>query len=170
MQVKAIKNNIIQQAMLAGAGLVLTIAFPQIFHHIGLGAAFLPMFLPVLLIALFSSKAGLGVLPALLGPASSWLLTGMPAVPAVFMLTIELLFLFSAVYIARARNWNLYAAVPAVLITGRALSMLLLCSFGGMPVQKAYSFIFSGYPGLLVLLVTGTVLIWLKTRFASDEI
>ena len=98
-------------ALLTAAGILL----PQFFHLLGLGAAFLPMFLPVMLGAMFLSWP-FALLTAILSPGISWLLTGMPPIvpPILPILALELI--LAAVIISILRQQTSFSALITLLI------------------------------------------------------
>ncbi len=78
-----------QQITLISLFLALCIIVPILFHFIGAGAMFLPMFLPILL-AGFLIEFPLAILVGLLGPWISALITGMPPIfPTALIMSVE---------------------------------------------------------------------------------
>jgi hypothetical protein len=81
----------------AAIAVVAAVLLPQIFHLVGvisgrgvlLGTAFLPMHLPVLLVALLVGPS-LGVLVGAFGPIISFLISGMPTASMLPIMVVEL--------------------------------------------------------------------------------
>lgn len=82
-------NNKIFKLVLAALFLALGLVLPMGFHTVGLGKAFLPMHIPVLLCGLVLGME-YGFLVGLLTPILSSVLTGMPAIPYAFVMMAEL--------------------------------------------------------------------------------
>ena len=80
--------------LLGGLFLALAIAIPVLFHAVGLGKAFLPMFFPIIISGFFIAFPA-AVAVGVLSPLTSAFLTGMPPFypPIVFVMMLEGLFL-----------------------------------------------------------------------------
>ncbi|MDR1734229.1 MAG: ECF transporter S component [Oscillospiraceae bacterium] len=163
-------RKIVAAALLAAVGIIL----PQVFHRIGgqaAGAMFLPMHLPVLL-AGFTLGAPLALACAAVILTLSFALTGMPPLPALWMIAAQLAVLAAAsglryekthgflrvsvsIVIAQIAGLLVYglAAVPVLhlkLLAGLALA------FGG--VRKAV-------PGFLLQIVLVPLLVRVFRRW-----
>jgi hypothetical protein len=127
-----------------------------------LGATLLPMFIVPLVGAFFVSPVGL-VVAALAAPLLNYLLTGMPALPNLYVVTTELLLFSMAVSWLARRGWRfagfsvltfvaakLAVYLPAVLIYGQRVS---LEHFGSYLVGLKVAL-----PGMLVLLLVERML------------
>lgn len=98
----------------------LALALPMLFHALGLaGAVFLPMFLPLALLA-FLVRTRAAVLTALVVPFASAVLTGMPLLwpPLAAVVALELVVQAAVIGVLRRRP---YLALLAALPLGRAL-------------------------------------------------
>jgi len=160
---KIATNKLVQAAMLLALGVLL----PQVFHVFGpdAGKLFLPMHIPALLAGLMLGMPGSAV--GLLIPPLSFLITGMPAVPLVFLMVVELGFyglasgVFNKLLRSRERG-SLPRIVLAVLLAqlcGRAAYAIMLLLFGtllglrGVPGPEAVLTAVSiGWPGVLIQL------------------
>lgn len=113
---------------LAAMFVALGVLFPQMFHVLGVGSTFLPIFLPVLAVAiLLPVRTALTV--ALLTPLASWMLTGMPPLspPILPLMLIELPATAAVVNILRrGLRWPVSAAVAGAMIADRAVLSLLV--------------------------------------------
>ena len=132
---------------------------PILFHAVGLGSVFLPLFLPVLASGLCLRPLPAGLV-GLLTPLLSSLLTGMPPMmpPFAFVMSVEGLVLgtVSAVLYRRA-GWNIYMAA-AVAVTAQRVIMATLTAFlapwFGLPgPMAALVFLLYGLPGVFLLVV-----------------
>ena len=105
----------IRQIPFAALFIVTGILFPQFFHLLGLGAAFLPMFLPIMLGSMFLSWP-FALLTAILSPGISWLLTGMPPLvpPVLPVLMLELMLV--ALVISLLRHISALPVLATLLI------------------------------------------------------
>jgi hypothetical protein len=105
----------LRQIPLSAMFIVLGIALPQIFHLFGLGSAFLPMFLPLIVGSMFLNWP-FALLMALFCPIISCLLTGMPPIapPVLPVMMIELVIISLLVSILRQRS-NLSVLIILIL-------------------------------------------------------
>lgn len=137
------------------------ILLPQLFHIFGpaAGKMLLPMHLCVfvggmVLGPLFGSCVGV------LTPLASFLLTGMPGVPTVFFMVVELAAYgcFAGLFYRRWRQ-NLMVSLLLSQLCGRLIYALLLYAAGGLfrlPVPGAATVLAAvgtGLPGILLQLV-----------------
>ncbi|MDR5698081.1 MAG: DUF1893 domain-containing protein [Armatimonadota bacterium] len=169
----------------AGLGLALAILLPMVFHTLGLGPAFLPMHIPVLLTgALFG--AGVGLVVGAAAPLFSAVLTGMPPLspPVAQLMTVELA-TYGAVAgwlrirLARRRLQRPsaiprlpghlateYAWLLCALVAGRVALGLAAAALGpvfGLPVSPAayvHAAILTGLPGLTLQIAVVPFLTW----------
>ncbi len=150
----------------------LSVLFPQIFHLIGgntLGNAFLPMHLPVLLGGYLLNPSA-AMLCGMLSPTVSFLLTGMPAIPRLFFMILELgaYGLFSSLF-AQKYRLPVFLSLPLAQLAGRAVYFLCLVfalhilhlEIAGMPSAAAVlgSAVAAGIPGIILQLCTVPVLL-----------
>jgi riboflavin transporter FmnP len=137
--------------------LALAIILPIIFHQFGIGGrVFLPMHIPVLLCG-FIVGASAGVIIGLLAPLLSHLLTGMPPLYAVPLMTMELpLYGFVAGLTYQKLRLNIYLALLLAMIFGRmafALGLFILGRFIELPYGPSEFFaaggaVVAGLPGI----------------------
>ncbi len=145
--------------------LALGLVWPMIFHAVGLGSIFLPMFWPVAAGAFFLSTPYALTL-ALFTPLISSLLTGMPpfAPPLVYVMMAELFVLNATI---RFLYVNTAWGVLWKLILGLALSRLalilmvsLIAPWLGWPAHVfSIAAVVRGIPGILSMLIFLPVLI-----------
>lgn len=106
--------------LLGALGLVL----PMLFHLVGLGKVFLPMFIPILMAGLLISP-GMAALLGVVVPLLSALLTGMPPLvpPTAVLMAIELPVMAMVAHVLY-RRWRLHIviAVAGALVAGKLMT------------------------------------------------
>ena len=149
-----------RELALAGLFGAAALALPFLFHLVHLGSLFLPMYLPLVTLALLVRPAPAGV-TAVATPLLSAALTGMPPFwpPIAFLMAIEL-GAMTVVLSALRRRWpqgSTLLVLAPVLILGRLLSVgLVYLSAQAMTLPAGFlasvSFL-SGWPGVILMLV-----------------
>lgn len=148
-------NDLTLSALFIAMGLLL----PILFHGLGIGAVFLPMFWPVAA-SVFFLPIGHACLVALLTPVASFVLTGMPPVspPILYVMMGEL------VALAAVSAWlfcRTGLGVFWIVLFGMAASRLMLFIFAGIiapslglpaRVYSVYSVV-KGLPGVVVIML-----------------
>ncbi len=134
---------------------------PVLFHLLQLGRVFMPMYLPLVALAFYVRPLP-AALTAALVPLLSALVTGMPPLfpPVALSMALEL----AAMAAALAAGRQLWPRLPSlallipVLLAGRGLSFALAYLFWwamDLPAEVAAGIsLLSGWPGLLLILVT----------------
>jgi len=154
-----------QQITLIALFIALCILVPFLFHLMGLGKMFLPMFLPILL-AGFIIEFPAAMLVGLLGPLISALATGMPPLfPTALSMSIEgVVTAGLASYLYHKKRISFWIGLIIALIAQRlariALLLLILPLFG-LPakVLSLADFTYS-LPGVLLqLIITPSILL-----------
>lgn len=150
-------KKIVYGGLLTAVGLVL----PQAFHLFGEGAgmAFLPMHLPVMIAGILLGPCYGGLL-GLIIPFVSSILTGMPPVPKLYFMLVELAAygVFTGIFI---RKMNVYLTLLCSMISGRILygiSLIIGVRLLGFQFPFANSGAFlagivSGIPGMILQMV-----------------
>lgn len=156
---------------LSGLFVALGLMLPALFHAMGLGSVFLPMFWPVALAGFFLpwpfAAAVAGLTPIL-----SSLMTGMPPVspPILHLMVAELISLALVVALLHQTvRWGLFW----ILLTGLAVSRLVcffaarvLAEWLGLPASwSALAMVAKGVPGIIGMLL----LLPLLTRRLQQE-
>jgi hypothetical protein len=143
----------------------LGLAVPVAFHAVGLGAPFLPMFLPVLAAGLWLRPLVAG-LAGLATPLVSALLTGMPPLmpPVALVMAAEGIALGGlASFLYRRLRWNIFAAAAAGVLAERLIAVLLiglLAPLFGLPGRlAALGLLAEGLPGVGLLVVAVPLLV-----------
>lgn len=134
---------------------------PVIFHVFHLGSLFMPMYLPLVTLAFFAKPLP-AALTALITPLLSGAVTGMPPFypPIAFIMSIELAIM--AVGIASTRmlfpNAPAFLILIPVLALGRCIGVGLIylaSQFMNLPAAfVAGASFFSGWPGIILMIVT----------------
>lgn len=143
----------------------LSVILPQVFHLLGgkaLGNAFLPMHLPVLLGGYLLNPAAAAIC-GMLSPILSFLLTGMPPIPRLFFMILELgAYGFFTSLFAHECKLPVFLSLPLAMLAGRAVYFLSLVfalnilhlEISGMPsaVAALVSAVTAGIPGIILQL------------------
>lgn len=120
--------DLARQLPLAALFTALGVLFPQLFHLLGLGSTFLPMFLPVLAVGLLlPTRPALTV--GLLTPLASWMLTGMPPLspPILPLMLVELpAVALVAGATRRGLRWPVAVSVAAAMAVDRLLLFAII--------------------------------------------
>jgi riboflavin transporter FmnP len=142
--------------------LAMAILLPVAFHQFGIGGrVFLPMHIPILICGFVVGPLA-GVIIGAIAPILSHLLTGMPPLYAVPLMSLELpLYGLVAGIAYRKLKLNIYIALILAMIFGRlafALGLFVLGMFMELPYGPAQFFavggaVVAGLPGILVQLV-----------------
>ena len=161
-----------RQLPLAALFTALGVLFPQLFHMLGLGSTFLPMFLPVLAAGLLLPTR-LALTVGLLTPLASWMLTGMPPLspPILPLMLVELP---AAALIAgalrRGLRWPVIASVGLAMAADRLLLFVLIEGVSAMAGIRhpllGPAAVLAGLPGVaLAVIVLPPVIAIIETRF-----
>ncbi len=150
----------LRQIPLAALFLAVGVVLPQFFHLLGLGAAFLPMFLPVMTGAMLL-RWKFAILPALFSPLISFMITGMPplAPPVLPIIIVELVVVASLISLLRVHNKrDVWTALLIAIIVDRLLLFLLvwliLPLFGLEHPLFSLALVSTGIPGIVLQLIT----------------
>jgi hypothetical protein len=148
-------KSITQSAMFIALGVLI----PLLFHSLGMGSVFLPMFWPVATSGFFL-PISYALMVGLLTPVLSTLLTGMPPLspPILHIMMIELMIL--AGMISLLKRVTSLGSVPILILSllcSRAVLFLLLRGLAPLlglpPALVSVSALIQGLPGVLVMLV-----------------
>jgi hypothetical protein len=142
-------------ALFAALGVVL----PPVFHVFGLGATFLPMFLPVMMGSMLVTWRFALVL-SIICPLTSWLITGMPPlVPPFLPIVISELVLISLVISVLRVHFRrpIWLALIAAIVVDRFYLYVLVTMFAGWlhldPAIFSLAIVVSGIPGIVLQLI-----------------
>lgn len=151
--------------LLGGLLMALALVFPVIFHMVGLGSSFLPMFYPVMAAGfILAFPAALAV--GLMSPLVSALLTGMPPFfpPIAFIMMVEgVVLTVLPVLLYQRFKMNIWVSAVLTMAADRLvllLSVLLLSRLLQLPEGVlTVTALIRGIPGtLLIPLVIPTVI------------
>jgi hypothetical protein len=152
----------------------LGIIFPFFFHLVGLGKAFMPMFLPIVMGSVLLPPS-LAISIAFLTPTVSFLFTGMPPIyppilPVVMVELILVSFVVSFLYFKK----NVSIWLTLIIALGIDRIALFIFVFVIAPFIELPKEIFSlaaviyGFPGImLILAVVPMTLRFLKQKYPS---
>ncbi len=155
MENRSIYKHIPLAALFATLGVI----FPVFFHITGLGSAFMPMFIPIIMGSMLLPPS-LAVTIAFITPVVSFLLTGMPPVyPPILILVIAELLTVSLLssYLYFMKNWSVWIT----LVIAMGADRLVLFAFVFFLAKKL------GFPGrffsagAVIYSIPGVVLIFL---------
>jgi len=163
-------NTTTKQITLTSLFLALCIIVPMLFHFIGAGAMFLPMFLPILL-AGFLIEFPLAILVGLLGPWISALITGMPPLfPTALIMSVEGLTAAGIIsYLYHQKKLNFWICLIAGILMERV--SLVIMGFTIAPLLGLPGELFSIYklteslPGVLLQLILLPIILKMLWKF-----
>ncbi len=146
-------------AVALGAGGVLAMLAPWFVHLApaaspGLGPVLLPMFYAPLLAALLL-RLPLAVAVSALTPFVARLLTGLPADPVLLALVLQIAAFVIALRALQRFHWSF--VVPIAYLIGVGSAAIISAVLPGMAVVDFLGTLQTGWPGILVLSVIGTV-------------
>jgi hypothetical protein len=161
--------------LLGGLFMALALVFPVIFHALGLGSAFLPMFYPIMA-AGFLVALPVAIVVGVMSPLVSGLITGMPPffppIGLIMMFEGAVLTVGPALLYQRLKT-NVWVTTTITMAADRLLLLLLVLFFStvlGLPegVLSA-AVLINGIPGTTLILVLIPPLVKqleVKTRLA----
>jgi|Deesub1362A_J573_1020465.scaffolds.fasta_scaffold00152_17 hypothetical protein len=145
--------------ILGGLFLSLALVLPLLFHALGLGSAFLPMFYPLVLggfLLPWSVAGGIGVL----APFLSGVLTGMPPFypPIAPLMMVEGLILGSGPWLFYQRwHWPRWFSLLVTLLVDRLLLLGLvwvIAEWLSLPrLFISVSSVVRGLPGIVIMMI-----------------
>ena len=159
-----------RQIALIALFLALGVIVPILFHVIGAGVIFLPMFIPVLL-AGFLIEFPLAMLVGILTPWCSAFITGMPPLfPTALFMSVEGLISTAVVsFLYQKRRWSLWACLLLGILCERI--SLVLMGIIMAPLFKLPAEFFSIYklieslPGVLLQIILIPIILKLLLKY-----
>lgn len=159
------KQTLKTKTLVTVIGIIACIVLPQAFHAIGavsglgtaLGAAFLPMHLPVLTVGLVSGSWA-GLICGAISPLISFVLSGMPIAAKVPFMAVELAFYGLGAGMLSERKIPVVAKVFFAQIFGRVMRFLAsaaaiyIINFNGVGITDVWTAIPEGLPGIILQL------------------
>ena len=141
------------------------LAMPALFHAFGLGAVFLPMFIPLLIMGFFVGPAA-AALNAFMVPLISALLTGMPPLypPLAVIISLETTALSATAALCyRTAGWNMwvsmFAAIAAERLVLAVAAVWIAPLFAFPPLMLSIGSIAASMPGILLLIIITPIVI-----------
>lgn len=158
--------------------LAVALLLPRAFHAFELsGRIYLPMHIPVLFAGFLTGGMG-GLVVGLCAPVLSHLMTGMPPLYAVPLMTLELAaYGFLAGWLYRGLRLNVVLALVISMVAGRVifgLTLFILGLFIEMPYSAASWFaslggVATSWPGMLIQLFLIPAIVVLFKRFSGNS-
>ena len=149
------------QGILSPLAIAFGVALPHVFHLAGLGAVFLPMFLPLVLVAMTMDLPFI-LLVAITTPLVSFAATGMPPQGTAVLIAFQLSFLGVCGWYFRTRiKVNYVWAIAGSVAAERFVSFLGGLAFPSLVSSGA---VVASYPGVIFLLVVSIVLMNIYDR------
>jgi hypothetical protein len=150
-------QTVTHKLTLSAMFLALGVLFPIMFHAVGLGSIFLPMFWPIALAGFFLG-APVAALIGAFTPVVSFLLTGMPPPPVLVSMVPELAVLAAVIEFFHSRlKWGTVLSLLAALMISMCVSLLvkgLLAPLIGLPSKPVViASLIHGVPGMICMLV-----------------
>lgn len=143
----------------------LGVLFPMLFHGVGLGGIFLPLYWPVAVAAFFLDLP-LTIAVALLAPLLSSLVTGMPPVspPVLQIIMVELFVLGGATIVAYSKTrWGLIWPLLVGLILSRAVLFFVIVALAPLlhlpPKVFSMTILIQGMPGVISILILAPIIV-----------
>jgi len=141
------------------------LVLPMIFHAVGLGKVFMPMFLPLLVLS-FLVSAPLAAVTAVAVPVVSFLLTGMPPAypPALPKMCVELAVMATVASLAyRRARWGLFPSLVLAIVTERVVYVVLTIVIVGLfhlPGREiTLGLLLVSWPGVLLQLTVAPAVV-----------
>jgi hypothetical protein len=149
--------GMIQKMTLSSVFMAFGILFPLVFHTIGLGSIFLPMYWPVAAAGYFLPLT-FTILVSVLIPVVSFLLTGMPQPPILQVMIPELVVLAATIHLLyRKAGLAIWPSLFFGLLASRAVLFLIAGLFGrvlGLPPKWASAaMLLKSLPGVVAILI-----------------
>lgn len=176
------KMSSIKKICITAICISLCCVMPAAFHVFGLGTAFSPIHIPVLMCGLICG-GGYGALCGLIGPILSSIITGMPPATGLVSMVPELM-VYGAIsglcmQLIRTKNIfaDLYIALTSAMLLGRVIGGLAKALFFLGNGNKfgiamwASSYFVSTLPGIIahLVLIPGLVFVLMKARVVPDR-
>lgn len=168
-----------RKIILSGFFIAIGLVLPQLFHILGglTGPVFLPMHIPVLLAGFICGPIN-GAIVGLVTVILSHMFTGMPAIPILFIMIIELpTYGFFGGLIAKHSKQNIMLSIVGAMVMGRVIVAILIPVYKYIiginlpPKLGIMSIIITGLPGILIqLALLPSILAVVKRMGALDEV
>jgi niacin transporter len=154
-------NKTAVQGILSPLAIALGVALPHVFHLAGIGPVYLPMFLPLILVAM-TMELPFVLLVAITTPLISHAMTGMPAQGTAIVIAFQLSFLGLCGWFFRTRGKvNYLWAIVGSVAAERVVSFLAGLA---LPSLVSSGAVIASYPGVIFLLVASIVLMKIYDR------
>lgn len=173
--------TMVKRSIITAVCIALCIVLPMLFHGIpNAGAVFLPMHIPVYICGLICGWQ-FGLLCGLAGPGLSCLLTGMPPVPMVFLMMIELSvygvtsgLMMKLIHTGKVYG-DLYVSQIIAMVVGRVIaavcSALIFFPSENALAAAVASYVVASWPGTLIqlALIPSVIFALMKARLVPER-
>lgn len=163
MSTIALKRTVKTKSMITAIAVLTAIVLPQLFHAVGiisgtgalLGAAFLPMHIPVLLAGLMGGPV-VGAIAGAASPLISFAISGMPTAAVLPFMVIELTIYGLAGGALSKAKLPVFGKLVLTQLAGRAARALavLVAVYGlgstSVQVSQIWNMVTSALPGILL--------------------
>ncbi|MFH0977404.1 MAG: hypothetical protein V1874_16620 [Spirochaetota bacterium] len=164
-------NNILLAVIFSAMG----VTFPILFHLVGLGSVFMPMYIPLALGAYMLTLKNAAI-TGFFTPLASAVLTGMPPfyppIAPLMMLQLTVFCCFISFMTHRFKIKPVISILAAIIIDRLILAcyyFLIIPLFGISPeIYTAYHLIKS-FPGLLLMIITVPLLVPVCVRIIKNK-
>lgn len=146
-----------KEVVIGGLFCAIGVLLPMLFHAVGLGRAFLPMHLPILVLGLLTSPT-VAACGGFITPLASSFLTGMPPMPTALLMALELPVLGASASLFR--RWLhlplllcAVCAIAARCVSDMALAYTIAPMLQLPPGAFGIASITLGIPGIILQIV-----------------
>jgi hypothetical protein len=140
-------RNVVLAIIAIGFGVTL----PRIFHLFGIGHVFLPMFLPIVILTLISNPP-YTFITAIITPALSTMLFGMPGLATSYVMIIQLSLIGITSEWLKSKNVRIWIVGSSAILVERMLSFGAACIIPLIHINP--NAILQSYPGVLMLVLS----------------
>ncbi|MDO4379643.1 MAG: ECF transporter S component [Clostridia bacterium] len=170
------------QTLALFAALASAVALPQIFHLVGavsnlgttIGASFLPMHLPIMIVGFIAGPYA-GLVAGALAPVVSFFLSGMPTLAMLPLMIAEISTYGLFAGLLRNAKISAFGKLLSVQLLGRAaravvtVAVVLFVSGTPITLSSIYTSILTGLPGIIIQwAVLPLLLYFVNNRFGEE--
>ena len=140
-------RNIVITIIAIGFG----ITFPRVFHLVGLGSVFLPMFLPIVILALLTSPIYL-LSATIITPLLSTALFAMPGLTTSGIMIVQLSIIGTTIGLLKSKNIYGWITIPSAILLERVLSLGSAYVIPEIHINPIA--ILQSYPGIIMIIAS----------------
>jgi len=173
----ALKENKVLQIPATAITIGAMLLLPYLAHFlpsasaVPVGARLLPMFYAPLLAVIFFSPA-VGIVASISAPIINYMLTGMPALELVIILSIELTF-FSVLMQSLYRRFPKFGGLaPLAYLMAKVVSLVILMLAPSLISASPWQFFLNStstaWSGMVILLAINLIVVWAKRQSEQE--